>query len=161
MDLGIITLVALRLFCPWDFQARMEWVFISSSRGCFPPRDCTWSLMSPALASGFFTTIALITAWHSMFVSLFVCHLLFTPIWNMISVRLELFFSSKSPESRTVPVLEHSRCSVDSCWVNEWLCPALPCHRIHVLTPPLPLSLLSTWKPYWQSGWDHSQVTEQ
>ena len=142
---------------------RQEWSGFSFP----PPGDLSHpgiapgSLMPPALASGFFTTIALITAWHSMFVSLFVCHLLYTPIWNMISVRLELFFSSKSPESRTVPVLEHSRCSVDSCWVNEWLCPALPCHRIHVLTPPLPLSLLSTWKPYWQSGWDHSQVTEQ
>ena len=38
-------------------QARiLEWVAISSSRGSSQPRDRTLSLMSPAVAGGFFTT---------------------------------------------------------------------------------------------------------
>ena len=40
-------------------QARtLEWVAMPSSRGSSRPRDQTRSLMSPALAGGFFTTSA-------------------------------------------------------------------------------------------------------
>jgi len=39
------------------FQARiLEWVAISYPRGSSQPRDGTLSLVSPALAGGFFTT---------------------------------------------------------------------------------------------------------
>ena len=39
------------------FQARiLEWVAISYSKGSSRPRDQTLSLLSPALAGGFFTT---------------------------------------------------------------------------------------------------------
>ena len=45
-------------------QARiLEWVAISSSRGSSLPRDQTHVSLSPALAGGFFTTIATWEAW--------------------------------------------------------------------------------------------------
>ena len=47
------------LLCPWIFQARtLEWVAKLSSRGSFWTGIKPTSLMSPALASGFFTTSA-------------------------------------------------------------------------------------------------------
>ena len=40
---------------------RLEWLAMPSSRGSFWPRDGTMSLVSPALAGGFFTTSATIS----------------------------------------------------------------------------------------------------
>ena len=67
-------------------QARLlEWVAIPLSRGSSQPRDRTTSLMSPALAEGFFTTS---TTWEE------ICNFYFssTPMWReggQISTNLE------------------------------------------------------------------------
>ena len=56
-------------------QARiLEWVAISSSRGSFGPRDRPTSLLSPALAGGFFTTRA---TWEAPVRPMEKCKLLF------------------------------------------------------------------------------------
>ena len=52
------------LLCPWDSLGRiLEWVAMSSFRGSSQPRDPTTSLVSPALAGGFFTTG---TTWEAL-----------------------------------------------------------------------------------------------
>ena len=52
-----------RLSCLWDSPGILEWIAVPSSRESVWSRDQTKSLMSPALAGGFFTTS---TTWEAL-----------------------------------------------------------------------------------------------